>query len=188
MLTTWLNIFKQNRQLHTIFFLFSHSYVKELTMNRKASKFVLFLSMVFVLYACNQESIYDEQIKINHSSWYKDEAARFDVIVSDTLQPYDFYLNIRNSTDYRYSNLYVFLITKFPNNNLTKDTIECILADREGRWLGKGWGAVKENTILLSERMRFPLKGKYEFMIQHAMRVDTLKGIRDVGIRIVKSE
>ncbi|RLD40915.1 MAG: gliding motility lipoprotein GldH, partial [Bacteroidetes bacterium] len=96
--------------------------------------------------------------------------------------------NIRNSTDYRYSNLYVFLITKFPNNNLTKDTIECILADREGRWLGKGWGAVKENTILLSERMRFPLKGKYEFMIQHAMRVDTLKGIRDVGIRIVKSE
>ncbi len=157
-------------------------------MTRKVSIFVLFLSIFFVLYACNRESIYDEQIKIDRSRWHKDEMARFDVVVSDTVQLYDFYLNIRNNTDYRYSNLYVFLMTRFPNNNLTKDTIECVLVDREGRWLGKGWGAVKENTILLSSRMRFPLKGTYEFMIQHAMRTDTLKGIRDVGIRIVKSE
>jgi gliding motility-associated lipoprotein GldH len=63
-----------------------------------------------------------------------------------------------------------------------------VLADIEGRWLGKGWGAVKENSILISRNMRFPLKGNYEFKIQQAMRVDTLTGISDVGIRVTPSE
>ena len=71
---------------------------------------------------------------------------------------------------------------------MSRDTIELILADVEGKWLGKGWGAVKENSILLSGDMRFPLKGQYEFKIQQAMRVDTLDGISDIGIRMTPSE
>ncbi len=78
------------------------------------------------------------------------------------------------------------MTTKFPNGNLTRDTIECILAGNKGKWLGKGWGHLKENEILLNQSMHFPVKGKYEFWIQQAMRADTLKGIANVGLRIVK--
>jgi gliding motility-associated lipoprotein GldH len=78
--------------------------------------------------------------------------------------------------------------TKFPNNNMSRDTLEFILADFEGKWLGKGWGSVKENTVLISADMRFPLSGIYEFKIQQAMRQDTLKGIKNMGIRIIPSE
>jgi len=78
--------------------------------------------------------------------------------------------------------------TKFPNDNMSRDTLEFILADIEGKWLGKGWGSVKENSILISSDMRFPLAGTYEFKIQQAMRQDTLKGIKNIGIRIAPSE
>jgi len=71
---------------------------------------------------------------------------------------------------------------------MSRDTIEFVLADIEGRWLGKGWGAIKDNSVLLNRSMRFPLKGKYEFKIQQAMRVDTLDGISDIGIQITPSE
>ncbi len=157
-------------------------------MRKQVSKFLLFISFSIVFSSCNTSSIYDEHTVVDKGNWYKDEMARFEVVVTDTIQLYDFYLNIRNNMDYRYSNLYVFLITKFPNNNISRDTIECLLANTEGKWLGKGWGPVKENEILLSSNMRFPLKGKYEFVIQHAMRTDTLKGIQNIGIRIAKSE
>lgn len=157
-------------------------------MRKQVSKFLLFISFSIVFSSCNTSSIYDEHTVVDKGNWYKDEMARFEVVVTDTIQLYDFYLNIRNNMDYRYSNLYVFLITKFPNNNISRDTIECLLANTEGKWLGKGWGSVKENEILLSSNMRFPLKGKYEFVIQHAMRTDTLKGIQNIGIRIAKSE
>ncbi len=157
-------------------------------MRQQISNFVLIIGFSMVLLACNMQSVYDESITIGNKAWYKDDLARFEVTIDDTLQLYNFYINIRNTTDYRYSNLYIFMNTRFPNDHISRDTIELILADVEGKWLGKGWGATKENSIQLSGDMRFPLKGQYEFKIQQAMRVDTLDGISDVGIRVTPSE
>ena len=67
-----------------------------------------------VLLACNMQSVYDESITIGNKAWYKDDLARFEVTIDDTLQLYDFYVNIRNTTDYRYSNLYIFMNTNSP--------------------------------------------------------------------------
>jgi gliding motility-associated lipoprotein GldH len=157
-------------------------------MLRHKLKFIFLVGFAIWLQACNYNSLYDENISIEEKGWYKDDLATFEVAVTDTLQSYNFYINIRNTVDYRYSNLYIFMNTKFPNNNVSRDTLEFILADIEGKWLGKGWGAVKENAVLISAGMRFPLKGYYEFKIQHAMRQDTLKGIKNMGIRITPSE
>lgn len=157
-------------------------------MRIQTSRLFLIIGLSALLNACNMNSIYDESITIEQSKWYKDDLAKFEVSINDTIQLYDFYLNVRNTTDYRYSNMYVFMYTEFPNGNLSKDTIECVLADIEGKWLGKGWGAVKENSILLSKDMRFPLKGNYEFRIQQAMRNDTLSGVSNIGIRVALSE
>jgi len=144
---------------------------------------LIFVSF-FTLSSCNFSSVYNENVTIKDAKWFKDEAARFEVQINDSLTNYDFYLNLRNTTDYRYSNLYIFLMTRFPNGNITRDTIECILADTKGRWLGKGWSNLKENNILLKKQLQFPMTGKYVFFVQQAMRVDTLEGIHDVGLQI----
>ena len=143
-------------------------------------------AFVFSLTSCDTNSVYNENVVIGNQAWYKDEAAHFTVDIQDTAAAYDFYINMRNTTDYRFSNLYLFLTTKFPDGKYMRDTIECILADNTGKWLGKGWGNLKETEILLNENMHFPGKGKYEFWIQQAMRTDTLKGIANVGLRVEK--
>lgn len=151
-------------------------------MSRKL--FPVLLVFVLLFTSCGSNAIYDKNVSFEHNKWYKDEAAHFEVDISDTLTDYRFSLNLRNNNDYRFSNLFLFLTTKFPNGNITRDTIECILADNTGKWIGKGWGNTRENDIILKEALRFPLKGKYEFWIQQAMRVDTLKGIDNVGLRL----
>jgi len=138
--------------------------------------------------SCNFNSIYDKNVDINDGKWFKDEAAHFEVLIDDSLTPQNFYINLRNDTEYRFSNLFIFLTTHFPNGNITRDTIECVLADNSGKWLGKGWGNIKENKILLNQNLRFPLTGKYEFFVQQAMRVDTLEGIHSVGLAFEKTE
>lgn len=150
---------------------------------------IIVIALLVALFSsCSQPAIFDEQVAIENAKWYKGESARFSVEINDSLTSYDFYLTVRNTTDYRYSNLYIFLLTRFPNNNLSRDTIEIMLADKTGKWLGKGWGSLKENTILLKQNLRFPLSGEYQFLIQQAMRVDTLEGISNVGLRIEKSK
>ncbi len=149
--------------------------------------FILLLSVLSIS-ACGFHAVYDAHVELQDSKWFKDDAARFEVVINDTVSQCDFVLNVRNNTDYRFSNLYVFLRTKFPNGNITRDTIECILANNTGKWLGKGWGSIKENRIILKSGLQFPLKGKYEFLIQQAMRADTLHGIVGVGLRIEKTD
>jgi len=147
--------------------------------------FVAFLLLLFS--SCGQHSLLDQTVRIG-GHWNKLDAAKFETKVSDTLSNYDFYLNIRHNSHYRFSNLYLFMKTNFPNGNSTRDTVEIILANLEGKWLGKGWGDLREDHVLLRKNLRFPLKGTYKFMIWQAMRRDTLKGIRDVGIQIIPAK
>lgn len=150
----------------------------------KMLKYVSILLMTMMLMSCGEKNvIFDESVVINNSSWNNQDMPYFDVNVEDTLSTYTFYFNIRHLENYRYSNFYMFLHTTFPNGNQTHDTIECILAYPDGRWIGKGTGSMRNNTILLNQNLRFPLKGEYHFEIEQAMREPTLEGITDVGVR-----
>lgn len=142
--------------------------------------------LIILLSSCNQQNLIDENIAIAEKGWDHNQRASFEVMVDDSLSLHAFYINIRQQENYRYSNLYVFLHTTFPNGTTTHDTIECVLAQADGRWLGKSTGSLISNQILLNPSLRFPLAGKYRFEIEQAMRETTLKGIRDIGIRIEK--
>lgn len=148
--------------------------------------YVIPLLLMMLMASCTEGVLFDQTAQIG-GHWYKDNPRVFEVTVPDTLTGYNFYLNVRNSTDYQYSNLYLFLQTRFPNGHITRDTLQLILANNAGKWLGKGWGSVKENQILLKRNLRFPLTGKYKFKIWQGMRADTLKGIADIGLRIVRA-
>ncbi len=147
----------------------------------------LLLVAILFLAACNRTTLFTQAVNF-HDSWPKDKAAKFTVPVEDTLSLFNFYLDIRHTGKYRYSNLYLFMQTRFPNGTYTRDTLEVMLANVQGKWLGKGWGEIKEDRILLKSKLRFPMSGDYEFMVWQAMRVDTLKAVRSVGIDIEKDD
>ncbi len=149
---------------------------------------VLFVTVMLLITSCGQHSIYNEHINLENGKWYKDNLAHFEVPVTDTARLYDFFVTIRHNTNYRYSNLYLFLTTQFPDNSITRDTLECILADNSGKWFGKGWTDVKEDNILIRNKLKFPMAGKYNFYFQQAMRQDTLKNILGIGINITESK
>lgn len=149
---------------------------------------ILIVLIVIFTYSCSTGVVYDQNREVGENGWYKNDAARFDVEIDDTLATYDYYINIRHTVDYRYSNLYVFMNTTYPNGNIGRDTVEFVLADKAGKWFGKGWGEVKDISVPIVKGMKFPLKGSYTFQIQQAMRVDSLKEINDIGIRIEHSK
>lgn len=75
-----------------------------------------------------------------------------------------------------------------PDGKIERDTIECQLADAQGRWLGKsGSGSLWDNQVLFNRRTRFPKPGKYVFRFEQAMRDEKLENIMEVGLRIEKT-
>jgi gliding motility-associated lipoprotein GldH len=121
---------------------------------------------------------------VDESGWHSEEAINFEWEVTDTLQAYDFYVDLRHNQDYPFSNLYLFLEFNFPNGKIARDTLGCDLADERGQWYGSGFGNLVDHRIGFRQETTFPLKGSYRMTLRHAMRTDPLPGITDVGFRL----
>jgi gliding motility-associated lipoprotein GldH len=144
----------------------------------------LFLLISLFLYSCDSRQVYNDYRKLKKDTWNRYNLQKFDIAVKDTVSLYDFYINIRNTTDYPYSNIYLFFNTKFPDGRKFRDTLELQLADLQGKWLGRGPGKIKDNHFRFKNMVRFPLKGIYSFTIEQAMRVEDLTGITDIGLQV----
>jgi gliding motility-associated lipoprotein GldH len=147
---------------------------------------LLLPSILFFLSGCEQGIIFDNNKRLENDVWKSDQIIRFDVPLQDTVNIYKFYLNLRHSTSYRYANIFLFINSTFPDGTQARDTVECILADPSGKWVGKGISNIRDNQVLLRRGLRFKQKGTYIFEFEQAMREPELKGIMDIGLRIVR--
>ena len=146
------------------------------------------LFMLLFFTSCDDKRIFEENRAIPETGWDSSNVVKFDVDIKDPATAANFYVNVRNADGYPYSNLYLFVKTKFPNGKQSNDTLECMLADEKGKWIGKGVGDIYDNQIPFKKNVRFPEAGIYSFEIAQGMRTANIPLIMDVGLRIEKAE
>ncbi|MGC1516943.1 MAG: gliding motility lipoprotein GldH [Maribacter sp.] len=152
------------------------------------------LAVTFLLFSCETNVIKSEYRSLDGAVWNKEEVLQFTFSEMDTLQEHDIYINVRNDNTFAYSNLFIIAALTSPEGRIVKDTLEYVMAEPDGTWLGKGNGSLKENTLWYKENIVFPTSGVYTIEVSHAMRkngdvsgIIGLEGITDVGIEILKS-
>lgn len=148
------------------------------------NRFFIILFSVLILISCDRNGVFEENISTPNKIWAESNVAKFTAPISDTISSHNIYINIRNTTNYPNCNLYLFISTTAPSGATQLDTIECFLADDQGKWLGKGFGYIRDSQIPYKRSIRFSQKGDYKFEIKQAMRSDSLSGISSIGIRI----
>lgn len=154
---------------------------------------ILFIIVILTISSCTRKMIFDQYRPIEDSEWHKDSIVNFKINSIDTLSRNNIYVSLRNNKDYEFSNLFLIVGIKFPNNYHIVDTLEYEMTTPEGHFMGTGMTDVKENKLEYKTQVTFPVKGDYNIHIQHAMRktrnVDGLiylNGITDVGLQIEK--
>lgn len=140
-------------------------------------------ALLILLASCDRSQVYEKSMPVG-SIWSKDSLARFEVNIDDTLNTHSVYVTMRNASSYPFSNVYLFVTTVAPSGAYVRDTMECVLADETGKWLGKGFAKYWDNRFAMRRNVKFPEKGTYTFTIQQGMRLEELPGIHDVGIRV----
>ena len=142
------------------------------------------LLLLFCVSACDTKTIYDENLTIPEEAWCSTMPAYFMVDVADTLTYNTLYLTVSNTVNYKYQNIYFFVTLLLPNGQVARDTVNCDLANDYGEWYGKGMGKTKTLQFPYRTNFLFPYTGTYKFYIEQAMRDDTLKGIKAIGLKI----
>jgi gliding motility-associated lipoprotein GldH len=151
-----------------------------------------FLGLVILvaccLTSCKKQSEFEGNQPISASGWKATELVHFEFETNDTIQLHNFYIDVRNREDYPFSNIYFFVEMEFPNGKKSIDTVECMLADEQGAWLGESTASLYDHEFLYQRAKQFPLGGRYKIDIRHGMRVDELKGVTDIGFKLTHTK
>lgn len=148
---------------------------------KTALKILQFAAVALALYSCSNNYYADVQ-SIPEERWQADKPLTFKMTVEDSMQYFNMYFLIRNTTDFETQNFYVFMKTRYPDGNTEQDTLGFILCDKFGNWTGKGNGRLKDNKFLFQPKVRFPRNGEYTFTVTQGMRDDVVEGISEFGI------
>jgi gliding motility-associated lipoprotein GldH len=148
---------------------------------------LIYLWICIGLTSClpSDNAILNESATLPESGWNMKQPVCFEMEVKNTAQLYDIYITLRHNTDYECMNLFLFLKTYYPNQEYSRDTLECFLADETGRWFGKGSSSMKSCEMLFKRGVKFPQEGRYTFEFVQGMRTESVKNIMDLGMKIV---
>jgi len=154
-------------------------------------KIGFFLVLLGLGQSCQSDVAYNKYQNIEQAEWAQDNIVAFELALQDSIQAYNVFINIRNTKDYGFSNLFLITQMTFPDQTRLIDTLEYEMADVNGRFLGSGFSDIKENKLFYKENVRFQQDGIYLLQVKQAMRnrneipgIDPLKGVSDVGISV----
>lgn len=145
------------------------------------------LLVIIIMSSCSSSGFFSVS-KTTPGYWHKDSIAEFSFEVKDTTQTFNCYINIHNTEDYKYDNLFLITSIQFPYGKVVVDTLEYEMAFKDGRLMGEGLGSLKYNKLWYKEKVQFSEPGKYNLKIRHAMRkagevkpLEKLEGVEEIG-------
>ena len=147
--------------------------------------YIVSLFVALLLTSCNS-TVYNNVQDISNNSWAYNDSISFDINITTANTPYNVFIDIENTDNYKYSNLFLFVSITSPNNTTIVDTIDVFMADYKGKWVGKSKGDNYFGNYLFKRAVAFPKAGVYKTTIVQGMRDDTLKGISKIGISVTE--
>ncbi len=144
-----------------------------------------FIFACIILSSCGPAAYFSQSITIPETGWTYDNGLSVNFDIPDTTGVYDLYLTLDHSEDYKNENLYVKIVTIFPDKDTINDIVSIQLIDDDGFWLGKGSSTLTQQTLLQTD-FKFLDKGSYTIEIEQHSREAQLKGISKVGLMLYK--
>jgi gliding motility-associated lipoprotein GldH len=146
--------------------------------------------VILITGGCMQQdanTLVDTNIEVADLTWPYVNKVIVNFKVDDPEAPYNMYLNLRISPDYKYSNIFVLVHITSPDHKTVTNRYEVTLAKPSGEWLGSGSGNLFNYQVLLQKQHQFKLKGVYKVAIEQNMRDNPLLQVSDVGLKVEKA-
>jgi len=144
---------------------------------------VLILCCLFLFVSCGKRPYYEKVYSFDNREWNQDVKPVFEVNIGDVDENYNFTLSLRTSTDYKYSNLWIFMKTESPDGSTAREPFELKITDKNGKWLGHKTGSIVETSLYFKER-KLPLSGKYKFTLEQAITASKIDEVLDLGFKV----
>lgn len=153
-------------------------------------KHYLYLFFAALLFSCDSQSVFENNIDIESANWNKKDTLVFDFEIEDPNQVYNLLYNVRYSNAYPFYNLF----TKYWIYNSSGSVLKTITVPEDmylfdvktGVPNGSGLGDIYDQRVSFLKNYKFPAKGKYIIKVVQYMRDEPLQGVSSFGVRVEK--
>lgn len=150
------------------------------------NKLLTIILTILCLGACApKHNDYSRFENIDSRGWAYGDTITISPLGLDSVAQRQLALAIRHNNRYEFRNLWLE-VTYGNGSHMLRDTFNLDLADIYGRWHGKGLGPSYQYEITIAPRTN--LSDSSRVYIRHVMRVDTLRGIEQIGITVTEPE
>lgn len=156
-------------------------------MKTKRRIFGTLILLGMFLVSCGKQSYFEKVYSFDGNEWKQNVKPKFVVDIKDISKPYNFIVTIRTTTDYKYSNLWMYMNTKTPTGEKGREPFQMYITNPDGTWIGKKTGTVVENALYFKKR-KLPKKGKYTFVIEQGITESIVDEILDIDFRVEVAE
>ena len=119
--------------------------------------------------------------------WSKNMSLKFTPEYSDSSLTYDIALAVRHNNDYQYSNLSLVVDLIDSVKNVTRHDIDFELSDGYGNWLGSGFGAIYQSSVVIAQGVR-PSQVSNIVVWQAMNNCEVVKNVIDLGVIVTPSK
>lgn len=142
------------------------------------------LCILFSLLGCDRNRIFEKHVDLK-GSWPLQSSQLFEFDIIDSEIPYHITGMVRNKNSYAFNNLYI-KFELFHEDSLIKTNLtEVILFEpKTGKPLGSGMGSTFDRNFDFVKSHTFETSGHYKIKLTQFMRLDTLKDIDRIGVRV----
>ena len=148
-------------------------------------KVSLFVLIIFLIFSCNNSTVYSNYYSFENDIWHADSSIVFN-FNSNNATSLKFDLSVSYNNEYPFQNFFTSYSLLDSNRNiLNSKMIEFQFFEKKyGYPLGSGIfkDFVKDSLIL--EISPIQKNSEYIFLVKHSMREDKLKGINKLGLNI----
>ncbi|WP_375580977.1 gliding motility lipoprotein GldH [Marivirga tractuosa] len=144
-----------------------------------------FISLIFIFISCTEDRYYEHNYDFKDRKWNMQETAAFNFEIDSIELPYQIKLNVRNTIDYPFRNLYVKYQLKDSTYLMEDKLLNLKLFEaKSGKPFGDHQSDIYSHQLILQDSVFFPEKGKYTIELKQYMREKEIEGIVSAGIRI----
>lgn len=139
----------------------------------------------FIFSSCNHNEVYYRYNEIKDGKWGKNDTLVFNIDSIDN-GTYNMNVDISNNINYPYQNIWLLIQSNLTDSTFQEKIVELKIADKDGNWLGNGFGSLYQLSIPLDSKSKLDSVQGKQIKIVHNMKDDVLVGIERIGIKISK--
>lgn len=145
--------------------------------------FLLLFLVIAAAGSCRQVNVYEKQVALPDHEWGRNQRAVIKFDIADSAY-HQLYLVVRHTQQFPFNKLLVrLLIQDTARHTVSAMQINAPLTNTEGNWIGMPMDDLYYSRIRIKPAVLLR-PGTYRFVLQHAMKEETLPYLLNVGIAL----